>query len=568
MVLLVAWRLLDGAGRPHYSCTRRTTPSSKRLMDTLTTPQNLAMAQWAVASILIGLMAVCVPLAVVIVRREVAGWGRRAAWTLGGAVAVGAVLRLILAPKLIATIFIGYRATAEAIRLFPVPHYGIGTATFYNLVFSFLPADHLTLIWTNAVIGVVTLPLLAVLAARLLREPRAALAFAWAVALMPLLVRNDASDANNVPMLLWLTTGLLLWLDGLDGSRWSTVAAIPALMLVAISRPEQPLMLAAVLPLISAMHGVKRPPWKDPVAIGAALLGAALLVPHVLHVLNSIDLLRTRNSLPGPVLMMPSWDPERHAVLHPLLYPATLLVLSLFPLVRPAPIGRLRVLALIAVALVAHTVTLADCDWANVARVGVPEALFVTMLAGLGAVRVVELVRPSRRPLAAAMLAALVVAAAVPTARQIFQPTNERTEEGLIDEATALLPKAEALTLLKPGDKEEGEVFTHLFFPDYRLAADQISIPITRFLEKPDWRHPVYAFLGLRCYARFRPWGEPRPEGTQLRRSCAELRASTRLEPLFERTVPNYGDVWIPYYGSAPELLVGFYRVHPPGAAP
>ncbi|GMV41347.1 MAG: hypothetical protein AMXMBFR64_30630 [Myxococcales bacterium] len=529
---------------------------------TLFSSQNLAMAQWAVAATLLGLMAACVPLALMVVRREVAGWGRRSVWTLAGAVLVGAVLRL-LAPKLIATVFIGYRATAEAIRLFPVPHYGIGTATFYNLVFSFLPADHLTLMWTNTVIGILTLPLLAVLAGRLLREPRAALVFAWIVALLPLLVRNDTSDANNVPVLLWLCTGLLLWLDGLDGSRWSAVAAMPALMLVAISRPEQPLFLTVLLPLVTVMHGVHRAPWRDPVIVVAALLGAALLVPHVLHVLQSIDLLRSRGSLPGPLLMMPSWEPHRHAVLHPLLYPPPLLVLALVPLILPSPIGRLRVLALIAIALFAHVVTLSDCDWANAARVGVPEALFVTMLASLGAVRVVDRVRAGRL-VAAGLIGALVAGTAARTAIQLWQPTNERTEEALVEEATALLPGG-PLTLLKPGAKERDERFTHLFFPDYRLGPEQHSMAITEFLERPDWRVPVYAFLGLRCYARFRPWGLPAPEGTQERRSCAELRASMRLEPLFERTVPNHGDVWIPYYGTAPELLVGFYRVYPDG---
>ena len=533
-------------------------------MDAFLTPQRLATAQWAVASALLGLMALCVPMAAASAGRQIRGWGRRSAWLVLAATAVAAVLRWVVAPKAIATVFIGYRATAEAIRLFPVPHYGIGTATFYNLVFSALPADHRTLMWTNAVLGVLTLPLLAALAGRLLREPRAGVVFAWMVALIPLFVRNDASDANNVPLLLWLTSGLLLWTDGLSGSRAALAAALPPLTLAVISRPEAPLLLVALVPIVTAIHGVRRPPWRDPLLIGLAVLAALAVVPHALHVERSIHMLRGRGSLPGPLLMWPTTNPTQHAVLHPLLYPVALLALAAAAVVRPGALGRGRAIALLAVAELAHALTLADCDWANVARVGVPEALLITMLAALGAVRLVELTR-GRWALAAAVgIAALVAGAAVPTAHQLFRPTNERTEEQLIEEALDHVAGQGELLLLRPGAREEGEQFTHMFFPDYRLGSGQVSQPIAAFLARPDWRSPVWAFLGLRCYARFRAWGTPAPPGEQQREACARLRAEHTLEPVFERRVPNHGDVWIPYYGTAPDLLVGLYRVLPP----
>lgn len=543
----------------------------------LITPERLAVAQWAVASALLGLMAVCLPLAVASAARELRAWGRRPALAVLGAAAVAAVLRWVVAPKAIATVFIGYRATNEAIRLFPVPHYGIGTATFYNLVFGALPADHLTLMWTNAVLGVLTLPLLAALAGRLLREPRAGAVFAWLLALTPLFVRNDASDANNVPLLLWLTSGLLLWTEGLgtspgpgrvagEGSRWASVASLVPLTLAVVSRPEAPLLLVALLPLVTATHGVRRAPWRDPVVIGAAVVAALLVVPHALHVERSIHMLRGRDSLPGPLLMWPTTNPRQHAALHPLLYPVSLLAFAAFAFVRPGPVGRWRLLALLVAAEVAHSLTLADCDWANVARVGVPEALLLTMIAALGAVRLVEAV-PWRRA-AAVGVAVAFVGAAVPTAFQLFRPTNERTEELLVEEALDHVATQTPLLLLRPGSRQEGERFTHLFFPDYRLGPEQVSMAIGRFLTRPDWRTPVWAFLGLRCYARFRSWGTPAPEGTQEREACARLRREHRLEPIFERTVPNHGDVWIPYYGTAPELLVGLYRVLPPDASP
>jgi hypothetical protein len=35
------------------------------------------------------------------------------------------------------------------------------------------------------------------------------------------------------------------------------------------------------------------------------------------------------------------------------------------------------------------------------------------------------------------------------------------------------------------------------------------------------------------------------------------------LEPVFERVIPNRGDVWLEYYGDAPTLKVGLYRIRP-----
>ncbi len=81
------------------------------------------------------------------------------------------------------------------------------------------------------------------------------------------------------------------------------------------------------------------------------------------------------------------------------------------------------------------------------------------------------------------------------------------------------------------------------------------------FLDDPGLHAPVYFFHGMRCYAEFRSRDVPAPEGDDLHSACAQMHASFVLEPVFEEHVPNYGDVWIRYYGTAPAFRVGLYRV-------
>lgn len=483
------------------------------------------------------------------------------------ALALGALARL-LAPAELATIFIGYKQTAQAASLLPISHYGVGSQAFYHALFALFPVDHRVLVAANTTLGILTMPIFAALAARLHRDPRASTAAAWLVALTPLFIRNDLSEANNVPALFWLASGLLLLTEALTTARavWLFFAT-PLLALAAIARPEMPLVV--VLATLAALLSAPSRP-RPLVLLGAACVFAATIAPHILHVLGAITTLRTADSLPGIELAELARLPKRllslATPLEPRLFPVGITAAAALALVVRGPGPRRLDWALALTALAALAVTALDLDHANMARVHVPASLWLTLMAAGALSRLAALIpRPALRGLPLA----LVLATALPSPATLWAPTNEATEERLIQAARAALPPGEFL-LLRPGPEDRRRrrqsAFTHYHFPDYLFlppARDGMVRPLTGFTQAPDFFVPTWFFRGMRCYADFRLRGEPPPAGTDELPACRAMAERFRLEPVIEWPVDNAGDVWIDYYGDAPTLTVGLYRVHP-----
>lgn len=535
--------------------------------------ETLASLQALCAMLLLGVSLVAMPRAFVRaygILSESGSVGRVVVLATAGA----AVVRWVLAPKALATIFIGYRWTEQCAELYPIPHYGAGAVGFYHALLWVLPYDHLSLIWVNAVIGVLAVPLVAALATRLFEDRTTGAVAAIMVALVPLFVRNDTSDANNVPALFWLMGGLLLLEERTDGGRLEVLlGSVGLLALAGISRPEMPaIVLAASLVVIFSRPGRRRS--LGGIGAWAIVLGAvALIVPHLLHVLAMIGELESRDSLPGwsrarlGTLPMLFW--KYNAVLDPRLYPAGLLLATPIALWRAAP-GRRRAASLmLLLSVFAMAVYFSDIDRANVARVHVPAALFMTIAAAYGVSRLLLITRPH---MLAPVAGALIVASAVPGAVTLFAPTNERAEEDAIRQAIARLPRDRDYTLVRTswddrqplGDDDRD--FTHEHFPDYlvRPPAGRARVrSVSAWLASPDLERPAYFYWGMRCYARFRFEGVPPPPGANLQPACASMRAHHELEPVYEAVVPNRGDAWIDYYGDAPQLLLGLYRIGP-----
>jgi hypothetical protein len=532
---------------------------------------DLELAQALIALALLGVSLVCLPMAYVAAWRGLSAVERR--W-MAGAVAVGAVMRWLVAPSLLAMIFIGYKQTEHALTLLPLSHYGVGATAFYHALFGALSApDHRTMITINATVGVLTLPLLGAWAGRLLRDGRAGVIATWLIALTPLFIRNDVSEANIVPTLWWLVAGLLLLDTWTRSGRHSHLAAAtPLLALAAIARPEMPLLIALLLPLVAVASGWSAARFTPSLPlIGAGIVLVALTVPHVLHVLNAMETLSGRASLPGLKLEEISRLPrmvlwERNVTLRPDLFPIMVSVFALLALV----VGRGRRLALSAVtlaALAALTLYVVDLDEANIARVQVPGALLVTLL---GAAGLAQLWRARWcPPLLARVGLAVALASGIPTASALWAPANEHTEEVLIQEAHAAIPANAPFTLLRLGERDrrdrgQDSRFTHYHFPDYLFrppTSDGVVRSLGDFIDEPDLATPTYFFQGMRCYAEFRSPDIAPPSGDDLHPACAAMHHTFEFEPLFERNVDNHGDVWIRYYGSAPSLRVGLYRV-------
>jgi hypothetical protein len=532
----------------------------------------LELAQALIALVLLGLSLVCLPMAYAAAWRGLSPGERR--W-MAGAVAVGAVMRWLVAPSLLAMIFIGYKQTEHALTLLPLSHYGVGATAFYHALFGVLPSpDHRTMMAINATVGVLTLPLLGAWAGRLLRDGRAGVIATWLIALTPLFIRNDVSEANIVPTLWWLTAGLVLldtWTR--TGRAAHLAAATPLLALAAIARPEMPVLIALLLPLLGVASGWPAARFKPSLPLlGAGVVLVVLTTPHVLHILNAVETLSDRASLPGLKLEEISRLPrmvlwERNITLRPDLFP---IVVSFFAILALL-LGRGRRLALGALTLAAlATLTLyvVDLDEANIARVQVPGALLVTVL---GAAGLSHLCRSPWRPALLARLGlAAALASAIPTASALWAPANEHTEEALIQEARAAVPASGPFTLLRLGeadrrDRGQDSQFTHYHFPDYLFRPperDGLIRSLGDFIDEPDIEVPTYFFQGLRCYAEFRSPGIAQPQGDDLHPSCAAMHEAFELEAVFERDVENYGDVWVRYYGSADSLRVGLYRIN------
>lgn len=538
-------------------------------MTAVSLPQELiSLLHAAAAVVLLGLATVALPLAYA---RAWQLW--RAAdpvqerWS-AAAWALGAVLRWAVAPLWLTMVFIGYRMTETAIQLVPVNHYGIGASALYHMGFAVLPLDHRSVMAINSLVGVLAMPLHAALALELLGTKRRAIRFLWLLAATPLLIQLDNSEANHVPTLWWLSGGLLLLLHFAQNRSHLTLAASLVLLgLAATSRVE----LLALAPLLAylALWTVqgKRPPlaWR-PTGKAALLVLAVgvLLLPQLVNLWQSgMPLLPDPLALLGRLALALT---QANVLLRTTLFPLGILLAALIALTERKlwPLAAMAVACLLAVA--------PDVDRGNLVRVQAPAALFACMLAAVGLERLgfaaSAPVQPGRLRLAL-VAAALVAASAAATVPFLWAPTNERAEDLFIRDALAHLP-AGPYTLIRLSTedrvpKQVGlESTTQLHFPDYLVKPPVGQARLTSvaaWLERPDATLPAYFFAGVRCYARWRPDGEPAPAGLSEHPACSQMRKSAKLVPVFQRTVVNQGDVWLNNYGDAPELPLALYKV-------
>lgn len=526
-----------------------------------------------VAFALLGLSALALPRAYL---RAFAVWRaspeRRA---LAGALTVAAVLRWALAPHWIVTIYIGYHLTQQAIDLLPVSHYGVGSSALYHALFAVLPRDHATLLWANSILGVATLPLVATFARRYFDDARAGVIAAALLAALPLFVKNDNSDANHVPCLWWLYGSLVLWDEYLETRAAEPLGLAAALAaLAAIARPEMPVLLPVLCALLALGRWPPRAVWRDRRLYPVLALALLALVPQVEHVLREIDALRQSASLPGLGPRRAEEFLRRLRTLNtlatPWLFPRAVLWVAALGLVLPGgrP-GARRALALAAIP--AWSIYSLDLCRANMARVHVPSAQMVTLVAAAGLSRLLDLL-PSRA--ARALLGVGFVAALCPdvaaSVRVLWAPTNEQAEETFLREAIRRLPRG-PFTLVRIGHGDRVIVpgrseYTHDHFPDYLVtppAGEARTRTIREWIERPDWSAPVFFYSGTRCFARMRPPSARAPHGDNHQEACREMHDRFALEPVHARTVPNRGDVWLEYYGDARALPLTLFRVRP-----
>lgn len=326
-----------------------------------------------------------------------------------------------------------------------------------------------------------------------------------------------------------------------------------------------------------APGGLKRrlaaPWWAWAGTIGGYVL---LVLPQILHVLEIRERLVPMDHfsarLGGIVERLPYLLTHDNALVmpqytSPLLLPAALTAAVVAHRGWPARRFRLSLLAIASVWMIGYYT---DLSSASLPRLHVVLVLPCVWLAGALLAEAWRW-RPARavwagRALAAAGFAALI-ATSIPSATWMWQPTNERAEDEAFLDAVAQLP-AGPLRLLRVGtaDLESGD-YTHQHHPDYLVtAADVRGTPLAlrTFMASPTWDVPVFFYRGLRCYSAFRTRDRQAPE-RYYRPACAALADAFELAPVWERVVPNRGDIFLQYYSREPDFRLGLYRVRPKG---
>ncbi|MEO7329073.1 MAG: hypothetical protein ABI193_10870, partial [Minicystis sp.] len=311
-----------------------------------------------------------------------------------------------------------------------------------------------------------------------------------------------------------------------------------------------------------------------PLKDGAVWLGLAiaaiLVVPHALHVRSATAQLSETGNLPSFARLGPSelfrGLVRYNTVLWPRLFPITLVGFAVCALLRrdrKVLVVRLALLLLIVLSLALYTV---DLCRANMARVHVPGALLLVVLASAS---LSAFWGRFQGALPRALLGTLVLGAAMPSAVTLWAPTNEQAEEDFLQKALPHLPSNGRFTLVRIAREDRvGSDATHFHFPDYLLrppAAEGRASSIQDWMAEPDFSSPAFFYQGTRCYADFRDEGTPPPHGDNEQSACRKMRERFTLEPLIEEALPNRGDVWLDYYGDAPTLRVGLYRIRPKG---
>ncbi|MBI5609730.1 MAG: hypothetical protein HY902_12730 [Deltaproteobacteria bacterium] len=487
----------------------------------------------------------------------------------------GAALRLAVPVRLV-MIFSAYRLTEDAATLTHVPRAGAAPTLLYRLVFAVLVADHRVLVAVNTACALLTLPLLVALYARF-RPPKGAVATAAGLlALLPVLVLDARTESHLLPAMLWLSAGLLLLDQGLQGGlRRDLLGSVALLTLAAMSRPE----LTAMTPLLAAVVAWWRKAHGDgqvsrtAVAVAAAL-GLLLIVPHLLHLRYALAVEQEGGSLPPVdasfVLGLPLRWLSLALPLQPDLFPAGLTALALWAAVAP---GRERrfLLGLLLAAALWMALTLIDLPRTSVPRLHAPAAVLVAFVAAWQVGRwLSDAAVAAKGRQKAAVALGICALSAVPSAWALSARSNEDETEDFLTAAIAQLPARDACVVaLAMGDPPPPHR-TQRAFPAYLLRpphrdAQLYSFTQWRALGEPVCAGGTFLVVDHRCYAMHaqgRQQGAATTDATGPNGMLGACRALMERHPwrkVLERDVPNRGDNEYGYYAAVPSFRLGLY---------
>jgi hypothetical protein len=532
---------------------------------------------------LLALFALSLPLLGRAARDALVALSRAERLAVLGAAALGLVVRLA-APHRLVKVFFGYEEVDAALDLVRLPKYGSSVPALHHVALLAGPADYDTVLVLHSVLGALSVPLFA-LWLRRLAAPRGAVGVAaFALALLPLFVKDHNSESYLVPALFWLSAGLLLLLDAADGRRLAWPAAAVALGLAILARPLVHVFAPALvvvtltgagLPAGALRAGLRR-------AWPFALALAALLVPNALHVLAAARLQAAEGSLPGlaggdglRLLTLPGRLVTENVAFDPAFVPTAVPALALAAAVLAR--GRLRrnLLLLLGVAVAWWAASFVDLPAVSRPRLQAPGVLLVTLAAAVGAVLLIDRVRARGRRAAARSLAVALAAAAAASAAftipALWARGNADEEARAFAAAVAHLPP-EPVVFVRLGPGDEPRWAVHRAGPERLLLEVQRGdtvLGIGEYLDADPADRPVYAWLGVRCHAASREGraASPLPPG-RAHPLCERLRSRPHTV-VFEREVPNHPAADFPWYPEdRPTLPVALIRLAPAAGSP
>ncbi|RMG19960.1 MAG: hypothetical protein D6729_03935, partial [Deltaproteobacteria bacterium] len=384
--------------------------------------------------------------------------GLLAAGTVGGA-----LLRLWVPHRLV-MIFMGYRAAAEVAQFTTVPKYGAGAFVLHRAAFELFGPSHDVIIATHTALGILSIPLAALLLRGLGAEVKSAGFGALFFAFLPIFVKDHRSESILVPAVFLLLGGSLLWLRSLQERRFRWVfAALPFFVLGAITRPELSVVALALPVALAWMIGapVHRHPWgpRSPWVLGAAaLLGVLLATPHLVHLARAVRQQVDAGALPAltPSLAYKTFTGLvwRNAVTRFETFPVPLTAAALAELFLARGSARRRAGGLLLLGTLWIALYYMDLPRPSIPRLHAPGALLFALAAACAIGRWLAPIRPSKRSGAAAALAvAGLVLASLPSALHLWAPTNEDTEEALVHQAVDALP-SHPVCFVRIGDRD------------------------------------------------------------------------------------------------------------------
>lgn len=519
------------------------------------------------------------------------GWARHSRPIVLSALLLGVCARLLVPYRLVMH-YMGYELVEQARVLGVTPKYGPASFQLQHAILSLGEPTHLTVVWGHRVMGAL-LPVLAV--AWVLRLGFSGRAMVWTAlltSLTPALIRDAATESFLVEATLWALGSA--WLLA-DAARFSNVTkqavrltlAMTWALLAMLARPEMlatvPLLLVVTALLATWKHQPSRAFVVGLVAVAVILvwwraeqMSAALVVERARG--NTPRVFQDGYVALGAQLLRDAfWD--KNGLLWPRFFPAaTTFSLGLGLLLADGKV-RVRLGWLVGLTAAWLLPSALDLPFVSVPRVQAPAMLLASISGGV-ALSIVHGCLFATSPGAklktvGASLALVWLATAALTVPALWPPGPAQQEEAIMQLAQAILPPR-PLTVVARSYDDAPDERVHLAMPHKGWGSQGRLRPLHAVLTgavKPTEEHPVYAWLGTRCFLRPCDEGAEHPACSQVRREFVlHPIATTRIEvelaslpPAFGQQVPDHSsgvaDLDFPWCFTQRTMAVGLFRV-------